>query len=247
MDEGSKTALPVGAFEFNCRAVGAEHSCRFGKDNTELSHPDVLARFIEEAKQVTEELEFVSRIESPKNDYAINMDDFDVRWSEKIARKTVWSKLNQSPEIKPRMKIELDDVSNRLREVPNIGGGRPDFVLSDGIHRVVVEIEKAAKKGLWWDFVKLGNFIRQKEADFGLLLVPRNRVRKDAVTDLFREARFCRWCLTEILGANQDVLAKVGIVGYTQEVLENGSWKPLDKELLKNIKSKARDYFSTSQ
>ena len=90
--------------------------------------------------------------------------------------------------------------------------------------------------------------IRGQVADYGLLFAPRNHVESDGIKDLhiwdlFSEARFCRWCMAELAGADRDMLSRVAIVGYTQEAQLDGGWEYLGRPAVNSIKVKAMEHF----
>ncbi len=83
-------------------------------------------------------------------------------------------------------------------------------------------------------------FLGLKVADYGLLLVPRNYAHGNGVWDLFKEARYYRWCLTKFAGVNPDLLSRLAIVGYTQEAFICDKWVKIDTAIIKRIKEMAR-------
>jgi len=129
-----------------------------------------------------------------------------------------------------------------LGEIPSI---HPDGLLTKGGVTVVIEVEKSNKKTIWFDIIKILMLVQQRVADFGLLLVPRNYAHRLGEWDLFKEARFYRWCLLRFAEVGAASLSKLAIMGYTQEVQIASEWVRLDSAALTDIKRQARQHFST--
>lgn len=215
-------------FQFRCRAVDIEHSCRHGNEK-EPDHPLELLKCVEgivEAIQGQEML-FHGTIKTAANNYQINF-DFDSSWINAV-NALGWKKSEP-----------IYNLGN-LQRIPNI---QPDAILSKDNVTVIVEIEKSNKKTIWFDLIKIMMLIGQDVTDFGILVVPRNYAHKIGVWDLFSEARYYRWCLAQYAKVEHNLLSKIAIVGYTQEAHISGNWARLDSSVVKSIKEQARDYFS---
>jgi len=107
----------------------------------------------------------------------------------------------------------------------------------------VIEIAKSNKKTIWFDLIKILMVIGQNIGHFGLLVVPRNYAHKIGVWDLFREARYYKWCLAQFAKVDSCLLSKIAIIGYTQEARISGNWTKLDSSVVSSIKKQACDYF----
>ena len=212
-------------FQFRCRAIEIEHSCRH-RNEEEPDHTLKLLKCATSVVEATEGMLFHGIIKSPANSYQIDF-DFDSVWI-KTVNTIGWKN-------KPL---------HNLGELHNIPSIQPDvFLTQDGV-TAVVEIEKSNKKTIWFDFIKILMLIGQDVADFGLLLVPRNYAHKVGVWDLFREARYYKSCLTRFAKVDHTLLSKIAIVGYTQEAYVFGKWTQLDSSVVRSIKQQVRDHFS---
>jgi hypothetical protein len=112
---------------------------------------------------------------------------------------------------------------------------------------VGVEIEKTSEKTIWFDLIKLMMLVEISVAKFGVLVVPRNYAHKISVWDLFEKARYYKWCLEKYAKVKHNLLSKIAIVGYTQEVRVSGKWKPFDHSVIQSIKEQARKHFNRSR
>ena len=207
-------------FQFRCRAVGVEHRCAYGKE-AEPTHSPELSSCVADTIKATEEMEFDGTIKSSANNYQVSL-DFDDTWVKRMTGTTAW-------QDKP-LAVPAD-----LLEIPGI---QPDCLLAKNGTTVVVEIEKANKKTIWFDIIKILMLIGEQAASAGLLLVPRNYAHRRGEWNLFNDARFYRSCLIRFAKVNPELLSKLAIVGYTQEVLINGNWARLDKAVLSDIKER---------
>lgn len=219
----------MSAFEIKCRAINIEHSCTYG-GSAEPVHPPTLVRFLQEATDVSKVMEFCGRISSGANNYQINL-DFDSRWIDHIIKYTSWS-------LAPPLNVA------KLKQIPDI---KLDGLLASGDCKIVIEVEKSNKKTIWFDFMKMMMMLGTEEAQFGVLLVPRNYAHRRGIWDLFKEARFYRWCLSQFARVDETLMSKLAIIGYTQEALVNGSWKPLSPLRISLIKNKAKTIFDKSR
>ena len=113
-----------------------------------------------------------------------------------------------------------------------------------GKSRILLEVEKTNKKTIWFDLIKMIMLIRSHAAEFGLLVVPRNYCHSLDTWDLYKEAKFYRYCLSHFAGVSEDWLLKIAIVGYTQQVHVMGSWMELDEKRLKSIIGSAKETFA---
>jgi hypothetical protein len=214
-------------FQFRCRAVQIQHSCAYEKE-MEPVHPSELLSCVADATKAIEMMQFMGTIASAANSYQINT-DFDVAWIERMTKVADW-------QITPLPAL------GELGEIPSI---QPDGLLRKGRITVVIEVEKSNKKTIWFDITKILMLVGQDVADFGLLLVPRNYAHKLGEWDLFKEARFYRWCLLRFARVSPELLSKLAIIGYTQEAHIAGNWTRLNSAALIDIKRQARHYFST--
>jgi len=212
-------------FQFECRATDIEHSCRYGNEE-EPYHPPELCKCIESVVEATQGMLFHGVIKSRVNNYQVNVSAFDSKWIEKM--ETAGWKRKPLPSLK-----ELS--------LPKI---KPDALLTQDNVDAALEIEKSNEKTVWFDFMKLLMLIGQDIAHFGLLVVPRNYAFKAGTWNLFDEARYYRWCLTQFAKVDPGLLSKIAIIGYTQEVNISGSWIRLDSSAVKSIKEQAQAHFS---
>lgn len=217
-------------FEFKCRATKIEPDCKYCKygESLEPNHNHELSRCIADVKAVTEGLRFTGRIKSRVNAYQVDLEDFDSAWKKRIIKNTSWQC--------KRLNI------NNINELKNTHI-KPDSLIINDSATVVVEIEKANKNNIWFDFVKIMAFITVRAADFGLLLVPRNYAHSGGIWNLFDEARCHRWWLIKFAGVSEDLFSKIAIIGYTQQALIDGNWASLDTHHIKTLKNKAQDHF----
>jgi len=212
-------------FQFKCRAINIEHSCRHGGEK-EPQHPPKLCECIADVVKATQGMLFHGIIKSPANNYQIDVRAFDSKWIETMEA-AGWKR-----KLLPNFK-ELN-----LPEV------RPDALLTQDNVNIAIEIEKSNEKTVWFDFIKLLMLIGQDRAHFGLLVVPKNYAFRAGKWSLFNETRYYRWCLVRFAKVDPCLLSKIAIIGYTQEVYISGRWTELDKFVMRNIKEQARVYFS---
>jgi hypothetical protein len=106
--------------------------------------------------------------------------------------------------------------------------------------RVAIEIEKANEKTIWIDYMKILKVLRDKIADFGVLIVPRNYPHSRGVWKLFDRAREYRSYLLECAGVDVNLFAKIAIIGYTQSVEIEGVWVKLDENSVVKVKINAK-------
>jgi len=210
-------------FKFECRAVNVEHCCRH-RDEEEPPHPQELLECIRSIVEATQEIRFHGKIKTRQNNYQVDYDDFDSSWINALKSQGWIPQDLKKLQIKSKIK--------------------PDAVLSKNNLKVCVEIEKANKKTIWFDLMKIFMIVGEGVAEFGLLVVPRNHAHKIAVWDLFKEARYYRWCLEQYAKVNDNLMSKVAIIGYTQKTQVSHKWVSLDNSVMKEIKEKACDYFN---
>lgn len=203
-------------FHIEYRTLKVEHSCRHGNEK-EPDHHSHLDRCIADVIKATEGMHFNGTIKSPSNSYQINL-NFDSTWIGKM--NTVGWKNKQIP--------TFEEIS----EIPNI---KPDAFLTQDGTSVIFEIEKSNKKTIWFDFIKILMFIGQNNTDFGIIIVPRNYAHKIGVWDLFKDARYYRSCLERFANVDTNLLSKIAIIGYTQEVYINENWVPLDSSIFSAV------------
>jgi hypothetical protein len=144
--------MNIAPFTFQCRAVDIEHSCCY-RDQKEPNHPPELLKCVESIVKAMRGMLFNGIIKSPANSYQIDF-DFDSFWTNAV-NVVGW-------------KEQASDLGN-LSEIPDI---KPDALLSKNNIIITVEIEKANKKTIWFDLIKIMMLIGQDVADFGILVVP---------------------------------------------------------------------------
>jgi len=211
-------------FDFKCRAIEISHSCAHGNEQ-EPQHPSLLLNRIKDIERTLKIIPFTGTIKSATNSYQIDF-DFDDCWI-KSMKILGW-------DSKP-----LDKLHN-LKDIPNI---KPDGILTKDKISITLEIEKSNKKTIWFDYMKLMLIIGKGIADFGLLITPRNYAHKVGVWNLFNEARYYRYCLSQFAKVDEELLSKIAIIGYTQEVYVSDKWNTLDSSLIKSIKEQAKKFF----
>ncbi len=97
--------------------------------------------------------------------------------------------------------------------------------------RAVVEIEKANKKTMWFDFIKLWMFIESKQAKAGILICPQNYAHTHGVWNLYEEACRYKRYLKRFAGVKDEKVNQIGIVGYQQMIYIGGKYTDwTDKE-----------------
>lgn len=204
-------------FQFKCRTVNVEHSCRHG-NGKEPNHPQELLECINSIVKATEVMQFLGKVDGPQNNYQIDY-DFDLSWIKAVKSKG-W-------------------VPEGLKKLKNITNIKPDAILFKDNLKVTVEIEKANKKTIWFDLMKIMMLVGQGVVNFGILIVPRNYAHKLGVSDLFKEARYYRWYLKQYAKVNNNLISKIAIIGYTQEVHIYCNWVHVDRSVVKSIKEQA--------
>jgi len=191
-------------------------------------HPSELLSCVVDATKAIEMMQFTGTIASAANAYQVNT-DFDTALIARMIEVADWQSA-------------LLPALGQLGEIPSI---QPDGLLRKDDVTVAIEVEKSNKKTIWFDIIKILMLVQQHAADFGLLLVPRNYAHKHGEWDLFKEARFYRWCLLRFAKVGLDLLSKLAIIGYTQELQVAGNWMRLNSSALTDIKRQARQSFST--
>jgi len=111
---------------------------------------------------------------------------------------------------------------------------------NDPEHRIVVEIEKANKKTLWIDFIKLCAFLEVDDIQAGILICPHNYAHSTGVWNLYTEACRCKRALA-FAGVPANKLGLIGIVGYKQLIERGGQFRHLDKSELKGLKARTEN------
>ncbi len=104
---------------------------------------------------------------------------------------------------------------------------------------VVVEIEKANKKTIWFDFIKLWMFIEAKQAKAGILLCPLNYSHRHGVWNLFEEARSYKNYLRRFAGVKKEKLKVVSIIGYQQMICIDNKFQNWDNNQYNRLKGNA--------
>ena len=103
----------------------------------------------------------------------------------------------------------------------------------------VMEIEKANKKTLWFDFIKLWMYIESRQAEVGLLVVPFNYAHKSGEWHLFEEANRCKFFLRRFAEVAEGKLDLIGIIGYEQEIFRDNEFRLWDSREFNLLKSMA--------
>ncbi len=103
-------------------------------------------------------------------------------------------------------------------------------------YRTVVEIEKANKKTIWFDFIKLWMFIESKQAKAGILLCPQNYAHTHGVWNLYEEACRYKRYLKRFAGVVDEKLSLIGIVGYRQMIYNGIKYKDWNDEEFNRVK-----------
>lgn len=212
--------------QFRYRAINVEHSCQHGT-NEEPEHSHTLNMLINDIVRVIEGMEFKGIIKSSVNSFQLDVTDFDDQWVA-LLNNDGW----QGKQL------------NIKNELPNLPSIKPDALLKKANVALAIEIEKSNEKTVWFDFIKLLMLIGETVADFGILVVPKNYAFSKGQWDLFAEARYYRWCLEQFAKVDSNLLSKIAIIGYKQEVFISDKWVPLTKNSIKTIKELARIHFS---
>ena len=204
------------------RINDVEHCCAHQSER-EPSHDSTFCAGIKEFISASEGCEYEGNIKGKANSYQLtsNLDD-------RLIHSIGWV----SSQLKP---------DKELGQLPGI---KPDGLFDYGTSRILLEVEKTNKKTIWFDLIKMIMLIRSHAAEYGLLVVPRNYCHSLGAWDLYKEAKFYRYCLSHFAGVSDDWLSKIAVVGYTQQVDANGSWMELDVKRLKSIKDSAKETFA---
>lgn len=104
---------------------------------------------------------------------------------------------------------------------------------------VVIEIEKANKKTMWFDFIKLWMFIDTGQANVGLLLCPTNYAHRHGVWDLFDQAQRYKQFLARFARVPKSRMNRIGIIGYEQQIRRGRRYVLWNREEFRRVKSLA--------
>lgn len=140
-----------------------------------------------------------------------NSNQLDIHFDEALLKKL---KMQGWP-YSENPKIDLSALGE------NWGNQRSDFIttpINMENHCIVVEIEKANKKTIWFDFIKLWMFIEAKQAKAGILLCPLNYSHKHGIWNLFDEACNYKKYLGRFAGVPEEKLDLISIIGYEQMI-----------------------------
>ena len=208
--------------QLKLRISAVEHRCAHQSEK-EPSHDPTFCAGIKEFVSASEGCEYEGKIKGKANSFQLtsNVDD-------RLIHSIGWG----SSQLKP---------GKELGQLPGI---KPDGLFDYGTSRILLEVEKTNKKTIWFDLIKMIMLIRSHAAEYGLLVVPRNYCHSLGTWDLYKEAKFYRYCLSHFAGVSDDWLSKIAIVGYTQQMDVNGSWMELDVKRLKSIKANAKEIFA---
>jgi hypothetical protein len=133
--------------------------------------------------------------------------------------------------------LEVEPVLNVSRLPERTEGAKADFIIWKTKNpRLVLEVEKANKKTLWFDFMKVWLFMATEQADCGLLVCPLNYAHKLGVWELFAEACRYKRLLTRVAGVPLERVSHVGIIGYEQRVHLDGDLRSWTRDTFKQIK-----------
>jgi hypothetical protein len=122
------------------------------------------------------------------------------------------------------------------------GNPKADFIVSPenmNKYRIVIEIEKANKKTIWFDFIKLWMFIESKQAEAGVLLCPVNYSHTHGTWNLFDEACRYKRYLGRFAEVAKEKLNLIAIVGYKQMIKKGLKYKLWDEKEFNTIKKSA--------
>ena len=108
------------------------------------------------------------------------------------------------------------------------------FQVRDSSTVAYVEIEKSNKKTLWFDYVKLASKAQENPDNISIVICPKNYAHKLGTWNLYKEAVLYRSHLARL--ANNDILNRISIIGYTQYARFNGKWKEFSPEIIKQLK-----------
>lgn len=136
--------------------------------------------------------------------------------------------------VEQEVPVDMEEFSR------NWGNQTVDAVV--GINELppaVVEIEKSNKKTIWFDFMKLWMCMDSGQASCGLIVCPTNYAHRHGVWNLYEEATAQKRFLRRFARAPEERLSLIGIVGYHQYVLKDGSFVPWDSTEFNRVKRKA--------
>lgn len=208
------------SYKFQIQLTQIEHSCSYG-NTTEPIHPLQLNLFLLTAQSTLNNMTFHGSIKALSNNSQIDYSMLDTQFLKGMASHGWLDNLKHG--------VKLGESN---REV--------DAMLINNNIRVAIEIEKANEKTIWIDYMKILKVLRDKIADFGVLIVPRNYPHSRGVWKLFDRAREYRTYLLECAGVDVNLFAKIAIIGYTQSVEIEGVWVKLDENSVVKVKSNAK-------
>jgi len=129
----------------------------------------------------------------------------------------------------------------------NVLGGHSGAEKADAIfqskesdYAIVLEIEKANKKTLWFDFIKLWMYIETGQAHAGIIIVPLNYAHRHGVWNLFDEAVRCKYFLKRFANIPEEKLRLVGIIGYEQQIFRDGQYRNWNSDEFNLLKERAK-------
>jgi hypothetical protein len=111
---------------------------------------------------------------------------------------------------------------------------------------IVLEIEKANKKTVWFDFIKLWLFIDNRQANSGIIICPFNYVHGHGIWNIFKEACEIKNYLKNVAHVPKMRLESIGIIGYEQMVNIRGKFSAWTDSEFEFIKSESRKHYSQS-
>ncbi len=122
----------------------------------------------------------------------------------------------------------------------NWGRQQADAIVEfEDLGAAALEIEKANKKTIWFDFMKLWMFVESEQASCGLIVCPTNYAHRHGVWNLYEEARGQKRFLRRFAQVPRDRLSLIGIVGYEQRLLRNGASVVWDSTEFNRVKADA--------
>ncbi|MHC4396669.1 MAG: hypothetical protein ACYS1A_13540 [Planctomycetota bacterium] len=161
-----------------------------------------------------------------------NSRQLNIHFDDALLRKLKKQSWSYSENPSPDMSILGEDWGNP----------KSDFIafpFKTDSYRIVVEIEKANKKTIWFDFIKLWMFVEANQAEAGVLLCPFNYSHRHGVWNLFDEACHYKRYLRRFAGVPRKKLDIISIIGYQQMVYVNNKYKPWNDIEFNKIKEVA--------
>jgi hypothetical protein len=138
----------------------------------------------------------------------------------------------------------VEDPSPEWREADeHWGHPKADLLIHLGNsenQKAILEIEKANKKTVWFDFIKLWMFLESEDIGAGVLVCPSNYAHKSGVWNVFEDACRYKRLLARFAGVPREKLRAVGILGYMQLIERDGDYRRWDRREFEEAKRRAR-------